>query len=90
MKNKYEYGRDTYIYDDDSGVKISKYKPIAPPQEQKGIVGLEYKMEPLPIFDNPSYKGSGKLKDKVAIITGADSGLGRAASIAYAKEGAIL
>lgn len=45
-------------------------------------------MTPLPIFDNPNYKGSNKLKDKVAIITGGDSGLGRTAAVYFVKEGA--
>lgn len=47
-------------------------------------------MKPLPEVDNPKYKGSGKLKDKVAIITGGDSGIGAASAIILAKEGANI
>lgn len=90
MNNEYIFGRDKYVFDKNSGIKMTKYTPLAPPQEQRNVVGLEYLMEPLPIFDNPNYKGSGKLNGKVAIITGGDSGLGRAAAIAYAKEGANI
>lgn len=56
-----------------------------PPQRQNQP-GLEYLMNPRPVFDN--YRGSNKLKGKVAIITGGDSGIGRAVAVAYAKEGA--
>ncbi|MBQ8218915.1 MAG: SDR family oxidoreductase [Bacilli bacterium] len=61
---------------------------MAPEQSQKDQPGMEYLMNPRPIFDNKNYKGSGKLKNKVAIITGGDSGLGRACAVAYVKEGA--
>lgn len=88
MKFDYNYGNTFYNYYDDYGIKSIKYKIVAPEQHQNKQPGLEYVMEPLPIFDNPNYKGSGKLKDKVAIITGGDSGLGRAAAIMYVKEGA--
>lgn len=63
--------------------------PISfPQQHQDRQPGFEYLMVPRPIFDKPHDLGSGKLQEKVAIITGGDSGIGRAVAVAYAKEGA--
>lgn len=62
-----------------------------PKQKQNIQPGLEYEMNPMPIFDDPKYNSCCEvLKDKVAIITGGDSGIGKAVAIAYAKQGADI
>ena len=64
-------------------------KPPFPKQKQP-MPGLTAKMQPVPDHGEKSYKGSGRLTGKKAVITGGDSGIGRAVAIAYAREGADL
>lgn len=61
-----------------------------PPQHQERRPGVESKMTPRPKADDHQHRGSGKLEGKVAVITGGDSGIGRAVAISYAREGADL
>jgi NAD(P)-dependent dehydrogenase (short-subunit alcohol dehydrogenase family) len=63
-------------------------KPTFPPQHQERQPGLETLMKPQPISENPNYRAAGKLEGKIAVITGGDSGIGRAVAIAFAQEGA--
>lgn len=93
----YKYYTNNY-YQDDYGLKYideqgygricKDYKIEFPPQHQDTQPGMEYLMTPRPIFNNPYYRGSGKLFNKVAIITGGDSGIGRAVAVGFVKEGA--
>lgn len=96
----YEYYTSNNNGQDDYGLKYidhqgygricKDYRIEFPPQHQDKQPGMEYLMTPRPIFNNPYYRPAGKLYNKVAIITGGDSGIGRATAVGFVKEGATV
>ncbi|MGW8956447.1 SDR family oxidoreductase [Paenibacillus sp. NPDC055715] len=68
--------------------KSNQIQQTLPPQHQEQQPGIESKMSPAPQFEKSTYKAAGKLTGKVALISGGDSGIGRAVAVTYAKEGA--
>jgi NAD(P)-dependent dehydrogenase (short-subunit alcohol dehydrogenase family) len=88
--------RDTETIRENGGERVQKttyeQKPKVPeafpPQHQIVQPGSQQRMNPTPIAVNPDYKPAGKLKDKAIVVTGGDSGIGQAAAVAFAMEGA--
>lgn len=81
-------GRDAKPKAMQAGARLYPVPPF--PRQHQTKPGSEAQVDPPPMYDAPFYEGSGKLKDKVALITGGDSGIGRSVAVLYAREGADI
>ncbi|KAA9085301.1 SDR family oxidoreductase [Microbacterium radiodurans] len=76
--------RDQYSFDN----PVTRYERVEPPVQHQPEPGVQADMQPVPDLGEESYRGTGRLFGRKALITGGDSGIGGAAAIAFAREGA--